>query len=191
MKTSNKEITDILKALVIISLAFGIASVESFSAANIVLLVLISAITAGTGFLLHELGHKIIAQRYGCWAEFRSFDNFFIITILLSFLGVVFAAPGAVFIHGNVTKSQNGKISVIGPIVNIALAILFIGIYFVGTPLFTLLGKQGALINSWLAIFNMIPVWNLDGAKVFIWNKLVYFTTIAAGILLFIVSIMV
>ena len=26
----------------------------------------------GPAFLLHEIGHKIVAKYYGCWAEFRS-----------------------------------------------------------------------------------------------------------------------
>lgn len=187
MRTSQKEINDILKALIVISLAFAIALVPEFTLSAIIIVGLLSAITAGVGFLLHELGHKVVAQKYGCWAEFRSFDNFFIITILLSFLGVVFAAPGAVFIHGHITKQQNGKISVIGPIINIVLAIFFLLLFFIGLQT---IGKYGAQINGWLAIFNMIPFWNLDGAKVFIWNKFVYFTTMGAAIGLFALTIM-
>ncbi len=191
LKTNQKEITDILKALVVISLAFAIANVEEFSVSNIITVGIFSAVTAGTGFLLHELAHKVVAQNYGYWAEFRSFDNFFPITILLSFLGVIFAAPGAVFIHGNVTRTENGRISIAGPIVNVVFTIIFLQLYLAHFPILETLGIYGAMINGWLAIFNMIPVWNLDGAKVFIWNKVVYSITLAAAILLFAATFLV
>ena len=29
-------------------------------------------IAVGPAFLLHEIGHKIVAKRHGCWAEFRA-----------------------------------------------------------------------------------------------------------------------
>ena len=31
----------------------------------------VSILTIGVGFLFHEIAHKLVAQRYGCWAEFR------------------------------------------------------------------------------------------------------------------------
>ena len=37
------------------------------------------------------------------------------------------------------------------------------------------------MINSWLALFNMIPAFMFDGAKIFKWNKIIWgiFTIIA------------
>ena len=34
-----------------------------------------AGVTVGSGFLIHELCHKVVAQRYRCWAEFRSDDK--------------------------------------------------------------------------------------------------------------------
>lgn len=42
--------------------------------------------------------------------------------------------------------------------------------------------RYGFLINTWLALFNMIPVGILDGAKVLKWNKNVYGGIVAVGI---------
>src|SRR3989338_6112404 len=136
---------------------------------------IIASLTVGTGFLLHELGHKFVAQKYGCFAEFRAFNQFLILAIIMSFFGFVFAAPGAVMINGPVGVRRNGKISVAGPLVNLALALFFLSILLVPPAgILKTIAVYGFLINSWLALFNMIPFGNLDGAKVLRWNKPIY-----------------
>ena len=45
------------------------------------------------------------------------------------------------------------------------------------------IGQYGLLINSWLALFNMIPFWNFDGKKIFIWNKTIWLSVVAVSIL--------
>ena len=121
--TSSKEIIDITKAWLAITVAFAIVL---RSGIGILESLLVSAIAVGLGFLLHELGHKIVAQYYRCFAEFRSFDSMLLLAIAMSFFGFVFAAPGAVMIHGYVNRERNGKISIAGPSINIALALIFL-----------------------------------------------------------------
>src|SRR3989344_1536941 len=117
MKFSNLEKKELIKAWLAISIAFGI--VLKGTNLGFIQNFILAALTVGVGFLLHELAHKVVAQRYRCWAEFRAFDQMLILAVLMSFFGFVFAAPGAVFIKGFVTKEKNGKISVAGPITNI------------------------------------------------------------------------
>lgn len=169
MRYSRKEIFDIVKAWGAISIAFAIL-LRGITGSFFTSLIL-SVVTVGVGFLFHELGHKYVAQKYGCFAEFRSFDNMLILAIALSFFGFIFAAPGAVFISGYVNVERNGKISAIGPVINIVLAslFLFLGIYTTG--FLALIASFGVLINAWLALFNMIPIWNFDGKKVWRWDK--------------------
>ena len=49
--------------------------------------------------------------------------------------------------------------------------------------LLRILAFYGFFINSWLALFNMIPVWNFDGAKVLKWDKKVYGIIVAVSLL--------
>lgn len=186
VRTSKKELTDITKAWVAISIAFGIVlSKGNLVEGTFFKTFILSALTVGIGFLFHELSHKVLAQRYGCRAEFRSFDNMLVLAIAMSFFGFVFAAPGAVMIQSyRINKSRNGRISVAGPATNLVLAaIFFILLQLNVTGFLATISKFGFLINTWLALFNMIPVWNFDGKKVFKWNKKVYFTVVFIAVI--------
>ena len=192
LSTSEKEITDIIKAWLAISLAFGIILAGSVFNSGLYIKFIIAALTVGVGFLLHELGHKIVAQKHGCFAEFRSFDNMLVLAVLMSFLGFVFAAPGAVMISGRVSRKSNGLISAAGPLINIGLAIFFLAIAMAHPQnMLKEIAAYGFIINSWLALFNMIPFWLFDGYKILKWSKLAYAGIAGAAILLMISRIWV
>ena len=184
ISTSETELKDLIKAWLAISLAFGILLFSSYKA-SLYSAVIISSLTVGVGFLFHELGHKIVAQKYGCFAEFRSFDQMLVLAVIMSFFGFVFAAPGAVMISGPVGRRRNGKISVAGPAVNLILALLFLAIsFFYPNGIFRVISYYGFMINTWLALFNMIPFGNFDGKKILVWNKLVYGVMVGVTVIL-------
>ncbi len=133
----------------------------------------ISLATVGAGFVLHELSHKFSAQRYGYWAEFRMWPFGLVLALVTSLIGFIFAAPGATYISGaNISESENGKISVAGPLTNVIVALAFLPFWLFGHGFFLLfLGYEGFFINIFLALFNMLPLMPLDGAKVFRWSK--------------------
>ena len=186
LPTSTIEIQDIVKAWLAISIAFGVLlSHGQILSSQFVVSLLISAFTVGTAFLLHELSHKIVAQKYGYDAEFRSFDSMLLIAIGLSFFGFIFAAPGAVMIRGVYNLGHNGKISLAGPLVNIILALL----YLAGMLVFpNLVFQYGLYINSLLAVFNLIPLGMFDGKKVFAWNKAVWGVGFGFSVALFLMQ---
>jgi len=183
MRTSRKELIDLFKAWIAISIAFSILLRKDWTANELIYSFIISAVTVGIAFLLHEMAHKALAQKYGLFAEFRSFDSMLILAIAMSFFGFVFAAPGAVMIRGYVTKERNGKLSAMGPLTNLILAAIFFGIRMTTTEgIIGEIANYGFIINTWIALFNMIPFWNFDGSKIWQWNKAAYLGMAALGV---------
>lgn len=193
LKTSKTEIEHLWKAWLAISIAFAIVLSGGFSinlvSFKFLISIVFAAFTVGIGFLLHELGHKLTAQHFGYWSEFRANFQMLFLMIMISFLGFVFAAPGATMIAGRVEKNKYGIISAAGPIINILLALIFLGLSF-ATPFsaIRIFAFYGVLINSWLALFNMIPFGVLDGAKVIRWNVVAYFLIVVASLALVVVG---
>jgi Zn-dependent protease len=181
IKTSRTELIDLAKAWAAISLAFTIASTGLKFDLSFGIIFLISGFVVGTGFLCHELAHKFVAQRFGCVAEFRAFDQMLFFAIALSFLGFIFAAPGAVMISGMITRRENGIISFSGPITNYVLAMVFLGLSFL-YPILSFVFIPGFQINLWLGLFNMIPFGNFDGIKILHWNRYLWSGMVAFGV---------
>jgi len=193
-KVTASEIRDLLIAFIFISLSFSILySGRNVSALQAIFPVVM--IGLGLGFVLHELGHKFASMHYGYWAEFKLWPAGLIFALVSSFFGFVFAAPGAVYTYsGNYLDDKtNGVISLAGPVVNILLALVFLIIatlvykqaFYNSTMQFIfIVCSLGFSTNSYLAIFNLVPIWNLDGSKVIRWNIIIWLVAIAiAGIM--------
>lgn len=185
-KFSNEEIRDLIIALLVLSLAFSIL----FSGRDLDLalyLLPLSIIGVGSSFIFHELAHKFVAMHYGYWAEFKLWMSGLVIALLSSFIGVIFAAPGAVYIHGQyIDDKENGVISIAGPAINIVLALIFFALIpsTATSPYWRMATLLGFYINSYIGLFNLIPLGPLDGAKVLRWNGIVWLiaTLICGGL---------
>ena len=157
----------------------------------------ISCVTVGIAFVLHEMAHKFTAMKYGFYAEFRK-DNIMLLmsVVLAALVHIVFAAPGATVIYGEyLSKEQNGKISAVGPLVNLVLCIPF-GAMVLAIPLLAgawyivgLIGVMGLQINSMIAAFNLLPVSVLDGKKVLAWKPAVFVVMIAISFIILFASL--
>ena len=173
---NDKERNDIIISWVTLSAAFAVimSRVSIFSLGRgfeeLPINFLVSLIAVGGGFVLHELAHKYVAQRYGFWAEFRYWQTGLILGFLMAFTPLLFLAPGAVYISSGVygmSRRQNAYISLAGATTNVALAFLFTFLEgFVGGRI----ASFAVQINLLLAMFNMLPIPPLDGSKVFAWS---------------------
>ena len=185
-----KELRDLVISALALALAFGIALSGGFRAfqqpATLVLVIGMALVAVSLGFVFHELGHRLIARRFGYFAEYAMWPMGLIVALGFSLFGFVFAAPGAVMIYPRATvlgtaslsRQKIGLISLAGPATNIGLAVVFLVLDFIQPALlFTL----GARINTWLALFNLIPFGPLDGAKILKWNKGIWLISIAGA----------
>jgi Zn-dependent protease len=185
-----KELRDLVISALALALAFGIALSGGFRAfqqpAILVPFIGMALVAVSLGFVLHELGHRLIARRFGYFAEYAMWPKGLMVALGFSLFGFVFAAPGAVMIYPRATvlgtaslsRQKIGLISLAGPATNIGLAVVFLVLDFIQPALlFTL----GARINTWLALFNLIPFGPLDGAKILIWNKGIWLISIAGA----------
>jgi len=186
---SKTEILHIAAAVAVLSVAFTLimrgSRLDSDPTTNILMVIGLSVLLVVCSFLTHEFGHKFVAQRYGVWSEFRAYPYGLVMALIFSALfGFLFAAPGAVYIRGNMDKRMNGVISLAGPGVNFVIAAAAIAMTLVLEPgtLAYVAFQMLAYLNAFLGTFNMIPVQPFDGSKIVAWNIPIYVAAVAIGL---------
>ena len=196
-KFSTIEVRDIAISLFVLSLAFLIIFRDSefitayfkknFGDLWAVGLLGLMVVIVTLSFVSHELGHKFTAQKLGLWSEYRMFPMGLLLTLAMSFVGFLIAAPGVVYIRGFVDVEQDGKISVAGPAVNIVLSIIgLIGCLAFNGNAIVLMFYLLFVLNASLALFNLLPIGILDGAKILRWNNGIWMMCIVIAGLLFV-----
>lgn len=184
--SSKTEIRDIIISVLVLSFAFFNALKIDFITALVVITLV---------FLLHELSHRYLARKYGCFAEFKMWTWGVVLAVLSSFTGFIFAAPGAVYISpyckedrgrsfafrvAHLTKKEYGKISLAGPMTNIAIGgVSTVLLILYNLELFSIISN----ISFFLALFNLLPIFPLDGSKVFAWDRRIWLAFFALAIL--------
>jgi Zn-dependent protease len=213
-RVGTSELIDLLISFIVLTVSFylvGIGNIQYYGLTQAEQ-ILIVAVAVGTGFMLHELSHKFVAQRYGYHAEYKSSMIGLALAFFMAFaFHFVFAAPGAVVIRKlspyssqNLTDNFEGDdaywdrlerktgkedlwISLAGPVTNIILTMFFFALLMSGmltTKLLIVMALTAFQINLMLAAFNLIPIDPLDGGKIFRGNALIWAVVAVPTILL-------
>lgn len=184
---SSKEIRHLaIAASLVVGVGLSLAWSYLFYIDYVTLITFTAVLTAS--FFLHEIAHKIVAQKEGLWAEFRLTLIGAILT-LLSIITPLFKiiSPGAVMVAGFADIKSMGKTSIVGPMTNIMLSTMFLAGTFLSPQQIQILALA-AFINAWMAVFNLIPLGILDGFKVFQWNKKNWVLAFTPSLILMIIS---
>ncbi len=170
---SKKEIFDIFISTLILSLAFYLY-LHNYSFIAVLIIVF-------TSFVLHEIGHKVVAIFFGCESEYVVSYPLLLISFFIAWFTnwkLIFAAPGAVvsYKHG-MTEREEALISLAGPMVNVFVAIICLYLMYHARATYLSFLQTLGLFNCFVAFFNMLPIFILDGKKVYDWNKTVWVLT--------------
>ena len=195
---TKSELRDLVIAFIIITIAFTISNVGLDTHAFISILPIIM-VGVGLGFIFRELGQKFIAMKYGYQAEFKAWPIGLLIAIVSSFFGLVFAFSGEVKVYAdNLSDEIIGRIAVAGPMANMVLALISLVIAVLTSPLksqsiileliFLIFGVAYS-VNSFLAAFNLLPFYTLDGIKVMKWNVGVWIVVFVFAAFMMLLSI--
>ena len=190
MRFSRVEIRQLLISVGVLTLAFAIAlsgGVYKLRDFSLFAEILVAAFLAvSSAFLLHELSHKRLAQRFGCFAEYRMALQGLLLAIFTSLFGFLFALPGAVVISGFLTPKQNGLISLAGPATNMiigAICLPFIFLIDLSGIIYTVIFIV-AYVNLLLAVLNLLPIPPLDGSKILYWDLKIYIAVFTIALIL-------
>jgi Zn-dependent protease len=182
---SHKEVEHLaLATLLVVGVGLSLFIVGIANGSFLLLTMSVAAFTAS--FLVHEIAHKIIAQRHGLWAEFRLTLVGAILTAISIPLPFKFISPGAVMVAGAADRKTMGKTAIAGPSINIALATT-LSVAAVALPTYASGFGVIAWFNAWIAAINLIPFGIFDGMKVFMWDKKVWVLAFAMSAALTIV----
>ncbi|MFX0103771.1 MAG: hypothetical protein ACFFCS_29685, partial [Candidatus Hodarchaeota archaeon] len=159
--------------------AFAGLYIPSFDETEKTLFPYYLAALSTSGFLIHEFAHRQVGRHYDLPAKFRLLTFGMMITIM-GIMGYVFfnsppfALPGAVVVIGLENRDQAGKCKIAGPLSNFIISLVLLPIVFL-MPFehfeYAILFLQGAYVNTFLGVFNMLPVGMLDGRNIIQWKR--------------------
>ena len=160
----------VIFSLVELSLFLSLES-DSGPLIQVLLEIFMIIILSSPLFLFHELAHKLSAQRFGFSARFYLDQNLALFSLITIISPIKMIAPGAVVFYGNPSRRTKASIAMTGPLVNIAIGGVLLGISpFFSSNWFLII----LLISKFsfdLALFNLLPLFILDGAKIYQWNR--------------------
>jgi len=142
----------------------------------------IIAASVSLAFLPHELMHRYIARKMGCFSRFvlDPFGLMLTLATAIPFIPFKIIIPGYVLISSHyydpITRKRiEGVSAIAGPLTNLVIAL--IGIILLNTAILLTTNQYLnifllylIIVNAWIAFFNLLPVPPLDGSKIISWK---------------------
>lgn len=174
MRFDRRELIDLLIAWAGVAFIFSLAANGLQLNDRTAFVVLLSITGAGLGVVVHEIAHKIVADRMGYATRFIADTRNLLIGAAFALIGWIVLAPGGVRIAPAPRPAQGALIAFAGPASNMLIAVT-VGSF---VPLI-------GLVNAYLAAFNLLPVPGFDGHAIWTHDKKRSIVAlIAAGLIL-------
>jgi Zn-dependent protease len=152
----------------------------------------IALFSVAVAILVHEWAHGVVAAKFRIDASFKLFMPGFIVSLLLAVVGIKVAVVGAASVasykfgrfgfRGRTPAfRERGWIGGVGPLANIALGALC-GLLFEASGVYIF--QYMMTVNAWIALFNLVPIKELDGGNLFYWKPSFWFLLIVLAVIL-------
>ncbi len=148
-----------------------------------------------SSFMLHEMAHKFVSQRYGMTSEFRMTPQGYYLSAVAIIFGIPIFGTGTMMTSDVRSMDDFAKSSLAGPLSNLIIggSLLAVAEVIVATGgvVFGPLGfvlYYGTLLNALLGLFNMIPLRGFDGGTVIRWDRTVWIVVTASLLVLFLIG---
>jgi hypothetical protein len=188
--STKYEILDFLIGLVVVALAWAIPSMLISQFGFWYYSSIMMAMVVITYSIL-IFPQKLMAKRFNCESRYVLSKIGMILTVLTAISPLRFLSPGMLIVPeiNYLSKKQQGLISFIGPIINLALGIayLFLGAFLItpNNPEIPRLMLNGSFLVSQFVLFGLLPLGLSRGRKIYNWNKIIYFTMLIITLGLF------
>jgi len=195
------EKVSVLITIIILSLVFGSYHLIYGDLTMYLLLTIVASIAV----IPHEYAHKLVAIKMGCISRYVLDPMGLIITLIsaIPYIPFKIIAPGYTLVSiirydPHYVKRLNGIVSFAGPLTNVFISALSLSILIalhkfpiliINQYIFQFL-RLNAYWNSWVALFNLLPIPPLDGSKVITWKPHLWLSALLLSITLYILSSM-
>jgi Zn-dependent protease len=164
------------------SILIGVATVIALRDPISINEIAIYILAGGIAVTLHEFGHRYAAHRKNVATEVKFWELGAVTMFLTGWLtGNVFAQPQRTIIDERSVEEREKdhdkipvdvQISLAGPLVNLAIALVTIPFLFVGGEV-TKVASIMLMMTLLLAVFHLMPFAPMDGKAIAKWNKYV------------------
>ena len=199
---NDKEIERLILSIIVLSFAF----MQSFYGKAEVFLFIISFVLTSLSYTFKQIIHYLAGKKFGFNVEYKLWGPGTVLAAVSSLFPLTFAVLGYIEIKSKYHDHVDRHSTDVGPFTwEIPLGIrkalisyagimsnLLLGMILLSFPLFDIYSlplnifKLGAFMNFSLALFNLLPVPDLDGIRVITYRASVWVLTTLMSLLLLI-----